>query len=206
MKILAIDLAWDKSGWVFWDSLANDPVISYGEIKTKETTSKKYDDTGKLCYAIESMRGNLQDLIGRDERHRPDVVVYEYTDWHQGLSGRNFKQKYAQERSAQRTLSRAETILLITCLDLDLKVVGIGAMEARTEFCEARRKDAAARFFAAEYSYRFKFQEDLPEEDTRFLIDTSLGQYVSDHISDAFIIAAVYEKRARQAQMIEEAA
>jgi hypothetical protein len=222
MKILAIDLAWSgKTGWVLWGrsygrgemaAVEEDGTLApYSESKSRvalgpfaEATSPVYD-YGEFQINKKSVRdrvfgiyNQIRQLIIEHESNSGLVIAYEQTDWHQSLSGRDYKKKYAQERRVQRCLGRAEAALLLATgpdhqfLFGTVEPYAIGAREAKQEF-GAMRKDAVARLLAGEYPNKFEFRDDLGKD--AFLWDLKLQQPISHHISDAMVIASVVWRR-----------
>lgn len=185
MRLAAFDLSWDgPTGWVLWDDILSCPVEAYGTFSTKgkSTVQDKVREIFTKTYAVVSSLIPL------------NYIVYEQTDWHQNLNNlrpgsKKFNTKYAQERMVQRCLGRAEATFILSLLPTGLPVISIGAMEAKREF-GASRKDAAARLIAEEYP-RFEFRDWK----RGWLIDTSDGAKLEDHISDAIVIASVMSKR-----------
>lgn len=198
MRLLAVDLAWSgPSGWVDWNSDFDDPVLAYGEFRVSSKASGIEHDQEVAWLLYERLTGFLQKACLPE--YRIYGIVYEYTDWHRSLNFSNKKEAlkdYAIERRAQKTLGMAVAILAIAATQFGHSLIPLGANEARKEF-GATRKDAAARLFAEEYP-RFVFEEHK----TGFLRDTELDQLVSDHVSDAFVLAAVADRRLRRDELV----
>jgi hypothetical protein len=206
MRILAIDLAWSgPSGWVFWDLEGTDPVLEYGEFQVQSKKAGIEHDqeiTWFLYQELWTLIGHLEIIY----LQQPGVIAYEYTDWHRSLKKGKEGQEYAIERRAQRTLGMAVAVISMVVFSINRyhtpstqELMPLGANEARREF-GATRKDSAAHLFAEEYP-RFEFME----HETGFLFDKQLERMVSNHVSDAFVLAAVAARRLKAAQMIEEA-
>ncbi len=220
MKILAIDLAWSgKTGWVLWgeevkagSTMAFEkdgnllptketaskvygflehgigPIYDYGEFQPKRKSTKKT----RVRIKIGEIYDNICQLVLQFESNSGLMIAYEQTDWHQPLSGKDYKQKYAQERRVQRCLGRAEATLLLAAMAKRIEAYAIGATEAKREF-GAMRKDAVARLLANEYPDRLEFREDLGKD--AFLWDLEKQQLISHHISDAMVVASVVSRR-----------
>ena len=192
--ILAFDLAWTGlSGWCLWNGANElDPILKYGEFKPKFKSSL----TGaERVQAIGMAIGkNVLDLL---TELTPTVCVYEYTDWFQDLRGKpNWKLLYKKERQNQACLHRAEMALLYAASKAGVRPVSIGATEARKEY-QVQRKDAAARILSSNLPQRLDFDYDGP---VWFVLDLKTGQRISDHITDAMVLADVVWHR----QFIEE--
>lgn len=199
MKLLAFDLSWSgPTGWVYWNDYAPDPIVDYGSFKIK--LPNKSDG------AMKTMSGckQIYDIVKEIASGLPlDYVVYEYTDWHRNLDRKHgWKVEYAMEREAQRTLGRAEGAFLVACASEAIRVIGIGAREAKQEF-GALDKARVAELVSCEYP-RFRFVE--PEFDPVkmkhidrdwYLIDETTQKEVPHHVSDAIVIAKVCANRLR---------
>jgi Holliday junction resolvasome RuvABC endonuclease subunit len=212
-RLLAIDLAWDgPSGWVLWSGNALDPVDRYGEFAV--TVSSKIKGAQK---AMESAFQIFQTVSYLIENTQVDAVVYEFTDWHQNLQGKeNWKKIYAQERVVQAALSRAETALLLACKMNNTPPVSIGARECKQEFVGSGRLDkenVAWTFkdtYNQEYRTRFELVQNM-EVDAQaeagkdcYLSDMAENKYISHHISDAFVIAYVVARRLHKEALVQE--
>lgn len=198
MTILAFDLAYNgPTGWTVWSPRLDDPVLAYGDFQPDSPSSKLTGGQRDMTILID-----LSAKIGAVIRSHPTMwLAYEYTDWHRNLNarGKNWKAEYAIERKAQWSLGMSVAALLLTahsCRVYIEKIIDIGANEAKREF-GAARKDAAARLFADEYP-RFTFVDDSKEG---YLFDTTEQRMVSDHISDAFVIAKVAASRVRMGEL-----
>lgn len=193
MKLLAFDLSYTgPSGWVLWDTQADDPVVDYGEIEPKVNGSGD-----KEVQVIFDLNRQINGLLKKFmTAHLLTNVAYEFTDWHRTLAGLHktkLLSEYAIERNAQRTLGRAEAALIIACMNQQIIPYRIGANEAKKEF-GAMRKDACAHLFAEEYP-RFRFIDTAGDDAKYYLVDTKLMKQVSHHISDSFVIGSVVGRR-----------
>lgn len=196
MRLLAIDLAWSgPSGWVLVNFDLEDPILDYDEICISCNSKKgiERDQTTTILLYKE-----IRSLLNR-QRAFYEKIVFEYTDWHRSISGKNAKKEYAIERRAQRTLGMAVSVITLAAWYFlkESYLMPLGANEARREF-GATRKDSAAHLWTEQYP-RFEFREHK----TGFLFDRKLKQNVSDHISDAFVLAAVADNRLRLEEKID---
>lgn len=202
MVILAIDLAWSgKSGWVLFYSEMPDPVTEYGEFKPK--IHKEWKGTMRDFRISKHISDAVSTLLRQFE---VDYVVYEITDWHKDLKrSRRFSVDYKIERQTQRTLGKASVSLLngvgLAGLPMN-KVVAMGANEAKQAF-GAQKKRAAAELFASEYPSRF---DTIYDDDEYFIYDTKEDKKISNHISDAFVLAAVAARELHKQEMVNDAA
>jgi hypothetical protein len=204
MKILAIDLAWTgPSGWVLWDGARlhskgwPDPIIKYGEFKV--TPKRGLTGAGRRT----DIGRQIQTAVRAVLRENPaDLLVYEETDWHQGLSGqRDWKQKYAQERQVQRSLAAAEMALLLATAEMSVPAASLGASEAAKEYGvvsrKVQKKEMTAMLLANSLGYRLAFEKHK----TGYVLDKLDGSKLSHHITDAMMLAEVMYNRIRVEEM-----
>lgn len=209
MKILAFDLVWDGlTGWVYWDTDLDDPVIAYGEFKPKAN----YKLTGvahqqALCLSLQDNIWVVMDAF------KADTFAFEFTDWFQDVfkgSIEERKKRYAQERKVRETLGMAKAAFILAASEFPVRIYGIGAAEVKHEF-GAIRKDAAAKMICQEYP-RFTVESvnhvsstgQLHSVDVLFgnkadgfflVVDNKSGGYVAHHVTDAIVVASVVSKR-----------
>lgn len=217
MKLLAVDLAWDgPSGWVLWESGYADPIRAYGEFKPK-VSSKETGANRDLALC----EGIFHAVDGLIRSHKPETLAYEYTDWHQKLSGKqNWNQIYARERNVQNALGMAKASLLLAitntrieyiCLgdDWGVKPVAIGARECKQEFVGSSvlsKENVAWTFkdtYNQEFVERFTHVEDSKKD--VYIYDGPKDKPISHHISDAFVIAYVIARREHQRKLVDGA-
>lgn len=212
MRLLAIDLAWDgPSGYVYWKTDSLDPVGHYGEIVTK--VPNKLKGAERIMEMVGQIYDKTLNLMGQNL----DIVTYEVTDWHQSLGGKkNWKQVYAQERVVQAALARAEAALVLACRQAGIHPISIGARECKQEFVGSGvlSKENVAWTFMNTYNQEFRTRFELVqnmEADAQaeaggcYLHDNFTNQYVSHHISDAFVIAYVVSRREHQRKLVKDA-
>lgn len=215
MRILAFDLSFNgPTGWVLWDNELDDPIVTYGEFQAKASN--------RLENHVRDLRLLVQiskEILELSFAFYFDFIAYERTDWHRNVNLKSLQSKarkrgkslqevlnveFAIERNAMWSLGMARAAILLTANEIafleEEHVYEIGAMEAKREF-GAGTKKAAAELFAIDHP-RFRYSNML---DNGFLFDELKKQEVSDHISDAFIIASVVAARLRKAEMIAEA-
>jgi hypothetical protein len=205
MRILAIDLAWDgPSGWVLWNHGSFDPIDRYGEfgVSVSSTLKGAKKKTEHVFQVFQTVSFLIENTL------YPDVVCYEYTDWHQNLQGKdNWKKVYAQERNVQAALSKAEAALLLACKLKGVTAVDIGARECKQEFVGSGvlSKENVAWTFKDTYNQEFRDRFSLVQGDKAgFLQDDYSDKLVSHHISDAFVIAYVVARRLHQEKLVQE--
>ena len=185
--VLAVDLAWSGvSGWCLWNEEdAYNPLLTWGEFSPKggrnvgETADMLYVFFGHLFDEIYQSYGNL-------------AIVYETTDWFQPLPGwhdDDDRQRYARERVAQRSLGQAEAIFCLAYHHSHMTPppTRLGVAEARRKF-GAKDKTDVLRVLLMEYPQIFT----KPERGWLRHIPT--GMLISDHVTDAIVLAKVYAR------------
>jgi len=196
LPILAFDLSWSgPTGWVLYDDDAlpvHRPLVKYGEFEPGRT------NTDIVLFECILDAINECVLPGKSV-----IAVAEITDWHRnlkGLKGKQFDIQYKIERQAQFTLGSAKASFNLACniSPVVVRAVLIGANEAKREF-GAMRKDACASLLVEEYPGRF----ERHDKKNSFLYDKLFKCDISDHISDAMVIASVVAKREHQASLIK---
>lgn len=200
-SILALDLSYvGDTGWVIWDTELNHPVVDWG-VWTIKGKGKKMEAEINI---IPQIYDNMVNLVTYFD---PDIIAYEYTDWHRNISPNDpdWKRQYSIERNAQKTLSLARSALICALHSIKRlnRCIAIGANEAKREF-GALRKKAAAELFSDEFS-RFRFIRENTDKDPGFLWDEYMGKLVPHHVSDAFVIAYVVARRARLKELVDDA-
>lgn len=204
MKILAIDLSWTgPSGWVLWDGALRhpkgwpDPIVKYGQFKV--TPKSRLSGAHRRTNIGLQIKTNVQDVL---RANRADLLVYEETDWHQGLAGnRNWKKDYARERQVQRSLAAAEMALLLAAHELSTPVAALGANEAAKEYGLVSRsvdkKESTAMLLVNSLGHRLAFER----HSTGYVVDRYDDTKLSHHITDAMMLAEVMYNRIRVEEM-----
>jgi hypothetical protein len=190
--ILAYDLAWTGlTGWCYWSFATGAPAAtgqhkpSFSGPATEPNTIRHigFEIRHRVRYDVETLK--------------PDCVVYERTDWHQDAQGEDGKRKYAQERTVQAALARAEMALLFGVPD-GVRIMALGANEVKSKF-GAYKKEEVARLIATEHRALFEFREHKHG----YLLERDSGVLLSHHITDAIAIARVAADEIRMREMIE---
>jgi len=161
--------------------------VEWGQFTTKKNGLKVKDGAAYVNQVCNSVHDNVLSITLKSEI---DYIVYEETDWHRSICGKSGKKcltEYAIERRTQYALGQMAATMAVFHYIHGYNVESVGA-NAVKGWLDARRKDAVARWVAANWPGDFEF---YGEKDGYFLRD-KVGTLLSHHISDALSIAAYW--------------
>lgn len=191
-QVLVLDLSSSTTGYVV-GTTDGDPV-RWGQFTVNKKGIKVADGAAyvnQVCAEVHNK--TLEIVLGSNVGY----LVYEKTDWHRSICGKRGKQclsEYAIERRTQYALGQMAATMAVFQYIHNLVVEDTGANEVK-KWLDAQRKDAVARWVAANWPDYFEF---YGEKKGYFLTDLGTGALLSNHISDALSIYAYWVHKFRE--------